>query len=441
MSDEEESKKEVLERAFAGLKDHLVKKKNSAEVLKKGGTSGISQVFGNASTLLPAEYLDEFLKGVGFEFGEALLGTTDDPAAYQKIFERVSALFAGNGQDVFEEDSQDPSDEREVLAVFMDEGKRKILYVDGSVEDFPEPNPADSASEGEIAEEQLRNLVESFSERAFESVEQPTYAGEHLTDCGDSVSEADGPAREIEAEDEQPLPTPAFEERDEQPEVPLEPPSLRAASAEHFVRKQPPAVLEEQILPERLPTLPQQQVMPELTPAVLRAPQEASEQANAPGRSNGKEPDLRVLAPDGRWLWDIFYSDNQLSQVITADGTVLQSPAKGWYVMVDPLRAGERVPQVELIRSAVCDPGSGNLAFENIGNTRSTTFLSNGWRIDEYRDSGSQSKTFVTEIGASTFAAGPMEVVNLRMDMATGDVSFSAMDGLMTIILRRRRLK
>lgn len=150
--DEELTPEQMAARAFGGMKASVDQYKAGVQALRKGQSSGISGSFGNASDILPPEYLEEYENIVR----EAAVGTSvvkGDPGKLRAIVENMIADFHKT-----EEAAEDFAG-----VLFDEDGNKFYLPVDID-EDFegepPEPAKAPQPVEETRPSRQWRNSRE-----------------------------------------------------------------------------------------------------------------------------------------------------------------------------------------------------------------------------------------------------------------------------------------
>lgn len=154
------------------------------------------------------------------------------------------------------------------------------------------------------------------------------------------------------------------------------------------------------------------------------------------------EPDIRVSAPNGMWLWDIYYEGDAPAAIETADGSLIQrTEYDQLYVMAEP-NPNQRFPKITILEHLAVDPLTGNIFWQGLHSSKAGAFLNNGWQFE-------QNVAAAADIAGDTFfATKPLslenpererfQVYDLEVDPIAGEVSFIYADSKQ--LLKSRRL-
>jgi hypothetical protein len=407
-------------QAFAGLQEHVDGYKSYLGKLKKGTSSGISSVFGLAKELLPEEHLKEYVYGgKRFDLDQTILKDGSPPGILRQALEQTITAFHSKPN----QSTAAVSDgERTVLGEILEDGKRFFVYSDLSIEEAIFQNVQAEPEVEEIGDD-VDPIVEALGDElaasfnVLEAIENqqsspPTY--DSREDDSTELSEGEGAhgsaggQGSVELEESESvhgaesLPLPVFENQASKPAARVEP--ERMAS--------PPVVLE-QFAPVKVPA------------EGLR-----------------REVDLSVASPNGEWLWDVILSDEQVAEVLFADGTcIMRSSDPARYVLVPAVSPGRKAREAQIVAVVLCDPVTGNLFFRTESGDQAVALLNNGFRIDQFSSANGEDRFFVTEpLKPGQLIRNSFQVRDLNLDPLKLSVSYETIDGGMYVTARFRKL-
>jgi hypothetical protein len=398
---EEESKEQQMMRAFGGMASHSEEYKQQVERLKRGTSSGISNVFGNAAELLPAEHLDDFMRGInGFQVGESLFADNVDPQSLRDVLEHMITSFHEDGLVMPSVDHEDQADGSEVVGMFFDGSQRKLLLADGTIQNAPEERiakevqseAARAESNGEEAADHFRELAAAISAMQAEtSIEESNlgYLEESSLEASDSSVPDGGEHADAKV-------------------------AVSSASAYTYA----------------LDSI-------EPVDRAIGIAEPAS-----PSESYQDEPDVSVSTKDGVWLWDIYKRDGRFFKAAFMDGVTIQQASDKLYAVVRTAEQGQLFPEVDLVQDLVLDELTGNIYYTNVSESHTVAYLNNGWRADRYEMSGGEVCCYVTgQVHSGVKTRVRIPVTNMRVDRKAGELEYETVDGSSSVKMRSRRLR
>lgn len=178
--------------------------------------------------------------------------------------------------------------------------------------------------------------------------------------------------------------------------------------------------------------------------SVIPAPQEQTEatMSTVEVLESRTEPDMRISAPNGMWLWDIYYEGHTPLVVESADGTLIQrTENENLFVMAEPM-INQRFPRLSVLEHVAVDPNTGNIFWQGLHNAKAGAFLNNGWQIEQYISNkpNMPDRFFATKpLAIENPERERLEVYDLEVDPVAGEVSFT-MDSGEQVMLTSARL-
>lgn len=410
MSDESDYEQSEDSGGGGDMVEHIQKYKNYIQGLKRGQSSGISAAFGRASDLLPPDVLEvappkgATVATVGHELDERVFAAEYNQEALRTAVEGLILSSAEQLEDHVGAIVMTAEGPSEVVNCFVEEGQLKFMLANLDVIDEDEFNRSRQESEGELESDDTtyddnESSVADFEDQMFEEAEHALSSDEVKDD-------------EVEVEDE--------------------------------------ALVEEDYFQPQ-----QQEVEPEPTPPPMPAPAPAMRHVHEEQRENVRKfgdtiesvifdeerPfDLVVTTPSGSVLWGVHYDNLEIDQVVMSDGTqIRRAEGRHEYVMVQ--RASDRLhPRIYILSGVMVDPITGNVYAEANEGGYTAAFLNNGWQIHQYRSRDSKDTFFVKEPARPGRPGAFMEVINLALDVQSGEVSYETVDSSATVTLKSRRL-
>lgn len=438
MSDEEDDYEEPSSGS-GDMVEHIQKYKNYIQGLKKGQSSGISAAFGRASDLLPADVLEVAPpKGAAtavaaHELNERVLAEGFDRAALRTAVEGLilgcaEQLDAHIGTIVMT--AEGPS---EVVNTFVEDGQRKFMLANLDVIDEDEFQRSRERSQEELLEvseevETFEDFDDSdFTEETFEQYAQADHAEneESETDEGtvedvetveneQTVVEYDGSDENVEVESEATETESNTEQIETQEEAP------RSAMKRRRTMERPLPSFSSQVHSESV--------------------KKFGELYDSAIFDEERPFDLVVHGTGGNILWGVHYDGLEIDQVVMADGTQIRR-AEGRYDYVMVQRANDRLhPRVYILSGVMVDPETGNIYVEANQGGYTAAFLNNGWQIHQYRSRDSRDSFYAKEPDRPGRPGAFLEVINLALDVQSGEVTYETADSSATVTLKSRKL-
>lgn len=395
-----------------GMVEHIQKYKNYIQGLKQGQSSGISAAFGRASDLLPADVLEvappKFAGAValGHDLDEPVFAEGYDRAALRSAVEGLILGCAEQLDDFIGVTVMTAEGESEVVNCFVEDGQRKFMLANLDVIDEAEFNRLRQGAHDESDEEQPDDDEEGEVSEEFEEIEY-----EDVEESVDETNEEidDDAATAVECEFSDDFDEPESEEQIEHP------------------------ILEDDIRPAPQPvTVPMMQRNVES--------RKFGESFESVIFDEERPFDLVVHNAAGNVLWGIHYNDLEIEQVVMSDGTqIRRAEGRHEYVMVQ--RANDRLhPRIYILSGVMIDPLTGNVYAEANRGGYTAAFLNNGWQIHQYRSRDSKDSFFVKEPDRPGRPGAFLEVINLALDVQSGEVTYETVDSAATVTLKSRRL-
>ncbi len=360
---------------------------------KPTSSNHVSQNFGRASDLLPPEYLKDTDEDTeSYEIGDVIIRGSVDPDLLQQAVDTVKEQISKAGLAGSNAANADGTGtEREVVGIFVNDGRREYFYSDGSIGYKPDTDIGHS------------NASASKSTQAAE----PTEAAQEI-DINEDVL-ADALAAEVSFDYIQ---TPTLQSS--QPPLTAPPPQP----------PHPPADRQEQLSP---PPLTQHQPPPPATPA---------------DASTSQIPDLHITNARGIWLWDVLFEGDAVGEVRMADGAcILKTNEPDRYVFVPADAAGARLREAQIITAVLCDSESGNIFYQSTTGDHAVALFNNGARLDQYSKPEGEDDFFITEpLKPGQSVRTRTQVIDLTLDQENRTVSYETLDGGMIITMRYRKI-
>lgn len=168
--DEDDDDAQVSAQALGGLIRHVDGYKKYVKRLKKGHSSGVSNIFGRPADLLPDELVaaDEAeieSEQKVYEVGESIFKEGLDPSLLRGLMDQLMTDIneKQDGEDAGSTSTIKSS--QEIIAVLVENGKKKYLYSDLSIVDAEEHGQlslnAEVSDEEELISQHLLNESES----------------------------------------------------------------------------------------------------------------------------------------------------------------------------------------------------------------------------------------------------------------------------------------
>ncbi len=404
--------------------EHIQRYKDYIQGLKKGQSSGISAAFGRASDLLPSDVLEVAPpKGAG----TAVAGHDLNEQVFPEGFDRaglraaVEGLILGCAEQLDDYigatvmTAEGPS---EVVNCFLEDGQRKFMLANLDVIDEDEFERSRQRTNDELEEEHEVEHEEEYEEEnseseAVEDVEDRSAGG------SDELPEEQPDDEEVETTDQDDFLSELnaiFNLAEEDTEQDIEP-----EVAEPAVRPAPQMVRVD---------------MPDSIAGVGKFG------GTFESVTFGEERpfDLVVHNTAGSVLWGIHYDDLDIEQIVMSDGTqIRRAEGRHEYVMVQ--RANDRLhPRIYILSGVMVDPLTGNVYAEANQGGYTAAFLNNGWQIHQYRSRDSKDTFYVKEPDRPGRPGAFLEVINLALDVQSGEVTYETVDSAATVTLKSRRL-
>jgi len=148
--------------------------------------------------------------------------------------------------------------------------------------------------------------------------------------------------------------------------------------------------------------------------------------------------ELTVTNSNGAVLWKILFNRAEPVLVSMSDGTTIRM-AEGRDDSVLALRSGNSL-KFFILSGYVIDPSTGNIYVEANDGAYTAAFLNNGWQIHQYRTHDGEETYYATEPHKPGRTRATMQITNLGLDPATGEVSYDSLDGSASMTLKSRRI-
>lgn len=149
--------------------------------------------------------------------------------------------------------------------------------------------------------------------------------------------------------------------------------------------------------------------------------------------------ELAVTARNGAPLWNIFFNRAEPVLITMNDGSSIRT-AEGRDQSVLALKTTGSRFKFFILSGLVIDPSTGNIYAEANDGAYTVAFLNSGWQIHQYRTHSGAEVYYATEPFRKGRDRVTMQIMNLRLDPATGDVSYDSADGSASMTLKSRRL-
>jgi hypothetical protein len=146
--------------------------------------------------------------------------------------------------------------------------------------------------------------------------------------------------------------------------------------------------------------------------------------------------ELAVAAPNGAALWQVYFGDYGPEHVFMADGGVIQRAEASDQFVYSSYQSGQS--KFYILSGLVVDPNTGNIFIEVGGGMFASAFLNNGWTVEQFRQADGRERYFVRGPVPTDRPAVTVEVTSLKLDMATGEVSYQTLDGAVSMSLKSR---
>jgi hypothetical protein len=149
--------------------------------------------------------------------------------------------------------------------------------------------------------------------------------------------------------------------------------------------------------------------------------------------------ELTVTTINGAMLWKIFFNRAEPVLILMNDGSSIRN-AEGRDDAVLALKStGDRF-KFFILSGLVIDPSTGNIYAEANDGAYTAAFLNNGWQIHQYRTHSGSETYYATEPYKKGRERATMQITNLKLNPATGEVSYDSLDGSASMTLKSRRL-
>ena len=149
--------------------------------------------------------------------------------------------------------------------------------------------------------------------------------------------------------------------------------------------------------------------------------------------------ELAVTARNGSPLWNIFFNRAEPVLITMSDGSSIRN-AEGRDEAILALKTSANRFKFFILSGLVIDPSTGNIYAEANDGAYTVAFLNNGWQIHQYRTHAGAEVYYATEPFKKGRERATMQIMNLKLDPATGDVSYDSADGSASMTLKSRRL-
>jgi hypothetical protein len=374
--DEELSPQEIAARAFGGMKDRVDEYKADVRALRRGKSSGISGFFGNATEILPPEYLDEYGR-VNRETAAGDCVVKGDVGRLRGLVEDMIAAF------------HETEDEQDFAGVFFDEdGNKQYLFADlnGHLDTTEIQEAAPIETETNATPDAPLKKWRNSREMILQS---------DLTNSGmfralleeDEEDEAQG---EPEAET---LPAQAVISTDEQ--------------------------LSDQ---ERDQTFDDVEISPKKTYS-----EQPIDQRN---RQSTVGPEISVFTSEQIWLWDIYFRDGAVERIAMADGSeILRTVEKNQYILMSAPKESSRIPEIQVIGAVACQAETGNIFYYTASGDRAFALFNNGWTIEQVKSAGGDEYYITPPAIPAEVPPEPLKASSISIDPDKHQFSYELSDG------------
>lgn len=149
--------------------------------------------------------------------------------------------------------------------------------------------------------------------------------------------------------------------------------------------------------------------------------------------------ELAVSARNGEPLWNIFFNRAEPVLITMNDGSSIRN-AEGRDESVLALKTTGNRFKFFILSGLVIDPTTGNIYAEANDGAYTVAFLNSGWQIHQYRTHDGAEVYYATEPFRKGRDRVTTQIMNLKLDPATGDVSYDSADGSASMTLKSRRL-
>jgi len=149
--------------------------------------------------------------------------------------------------------------------------------------------------------------------------------------------------------------------------------------------------------------------------------------------------ELAVSARNGETLWNIFFNRAEPVLITMNDGSSIRN-AEGRDESVLALKTNGNRFKFFILSGLVIDPTTGNIYAEANDGAYTVAFLNSGWQIHQYRTHDGAEVYYATEPFRKGRDRVTTQIMNLKLDPATGDVSYDSADGSASMTLKSRRL-
>ncbi|MBX3138587.1 hypothetical protein KF707_20325 [Candidatus Obscuribacterales bacterium] len=149
--------------------------------------------------------------------------------------------------------------------------------------------------------------------------------------------------------------------------------------------------------------------------------------------------ELAVSARNGEPLWNIFFNRAEPVLITMNDGSSIRN-AEGRDESVLALKTTGNRFKFFILSGLVIDPTTGNIYAEANDGAYTVAFLNSGWQIHQYRTHDGAEVYYATEPFRKGRDRITTQIMNLKLDPATGDVSYDSADGSASMTLKSRRL-
>lgn len=399
-----EDEEQIVRANAGGMVDHIQRYKQYITNLKKGQSSGISAAFGRASDLLPADVMElqppQTKPSIPApDLGDRVISANFDKNYLRQTIENIISDCAAELEHPIGKTLHTPYGELTVEDVFVEEGRRHFLLSDLRVIDESEflqwsSTGVDDLQSDDFADEAEEEIAsDDFADDAYQGTESDSdedqgIEGDNFADDEDEAVTGDyfDGATEHASED-------FVDEADE------------AVPNDHFADDY------DEVLPSR-----------------------------APITAGGEMTQLTVTSAAGSFLWKVFFKGFDPERVVMFDGSMI-TRAEGRDEHVLALRSADgKDLKIYILSGFMVDPSTGNIFVEANEGVYTAAFLNNGWRVHQYRTHDRGDQFYVTEPSQIGREPATMEVVNLNLNIETGEVSYETMDSAATITLRSRAL-
>lgn len=427
-----------------GMVEHIQKYKNYIEGLKKGQSSGISAAFGRASDLLPADVLEVSPpKGATavapHDLNERVFADDFDRAALRTAVEGLITSCAEQLDQVVGTIVMTAEGPSEVVNCFVEDGQRRFMLANLDVIDEEEFNSSRKRSSEELIEEEsedsqdIQKVLAMFEDSHKEDDveidsdnQEFEKTNQERTDDDAATVEYVGVDENIEAGE-----ISSNKTVDESENTVLEPREI-TKQVEHDEHDEYPAVRHRRTMEKPLPSL--------LVQSRNESPKKFGEIFDSPIFDEERPFDLVVHTPSGSVLWGVHYDGLEIDQVVMADGTQIRR-AEGRYDYVMVQRSHDRLhPRVYILSGVMVDPETGNIYVEANQGGYTAAFLNNGWQIHQYRSRDSKDSFYAKEPDRPGRPGAFLEVINLVLDVQSGEVTYETADSAATVTLKSRKL-